>query len=196
MKKLLAMMMVAGAALTFQSCGGSSTNDSKANADSANETKDTSTNAVETGGIAVDSDDAEFAVEAANGGMAEVELAKLAETKATSPKVKEFAAMMIKDHTMANEELMALAKTKNITLPTTVGVDQQTVMGDLQKKAGAEFDKGYVDAMVKDHDKDVTLFEKASTDAKDADIKSFATKTLPTLKMHQQAIKAIQDGMK
>jgi putative membrane protein len=154
MKKLLVMVMVAAAAFTFQSCGGSASNDSKANADSANETKDTSTNAVETGGIAVDTDDANFAVEAANGGMAEVELAKLAENKSTNPKVKEFASMMIKDHTMANEELMALAKTKNITLPTTVGADQQTVMADLQKKSGADFDKGYVDAMVKDHDKE------------------------------------------
>jgi putative membrane protein len=188
MKKLLVMVMVAAAAFTFQSCGGSASNDSKANADSANETKDTSTNAVETGGIAVDTDDANFAVE--------VELAKLAENKSTNPKVKEFASMMIKDHTMANEELMALAKTKNITLPTTVGADQQTVMADLQKKSGADFDKGYVDAMVKDHDKDVTLFEKASTDAKDAELKAFATKTLPVLKMHQQSIKAIQDGMK
>jgi putative membrane protein len=196
MKKLLVMVMVAAAAFTFQSCGGSASNDSKANADSANETKDTSTNAVETGGIAVDTDDANFAVEAANGGMAEVELAKLAENKSTNPKVKEFASMMIKDHTMANEELMALAKTKNITLPTTVGADQQTVMADLQKKSGADFDKGYVDAMVKDHDKDVTLFEKASTDAKDAELKAFATKTLPVLKMHQQSIKAIQDNLK
>jgi len=196
MKKLCSMIMLAVAALAFQSCGGSASNDSKANADSANETKDTSTNAAETGGIAVDTDDSQFAVEAANGGMAEVELAKLAETKATNAKVKEFAAMMIKDHTMANEELMGIAKTKNITLPTTVGADQQTVMGDLQKKTGAEFDKGYVDAMVKDHDKDVTLFEKASKDAKDTELKSFATKTLPVLKMHQQAIKAIQDGMK
>jgi putative membrane protein len=186
MKKLCSMLMLAAAALAFQSCGGSASNDSKANADSANETKDTSTNAVETGGIAVD----------ANGGMAEVELAKLAQTKGTNAKVKEFAAMMIKDHTMANEELMALAKTKNITLPTTIGADQQTVMGDLQKKTAADFDKGYVDAMVTDHKKDVSLFEKASTDAKDADLKSFATKTLPTLKMHLQAIQAIQDGMK
>jgi putative membrane protein len=196
MKKLCSMLMLAAAALAFQSCGGSASNDSKANADSANETKDTSTNAVETGGIAVDADDSKFAVEAANGGMAEVELAKLAQTKGTNAKVKEFAAMMIKDHTMANEELMALAKTKNITLPTTIGADQQTVMGDLQKKTAADFDKGYVDAMVTDHKKDVSLFEKASTDAKDADLKSFATKTLPTLKMHLQAIQAIQDGMK
>ncbi|WP_345953583.1 DUF4142 domain-containing protein [Mucilaginibacter sp. PAMB04168] len=196
MKKIFSMLMLAAAALAFQSCGGNAANDSKANADSANETKDTSTHAVETGGIAVVTDDAQFAVEAANGGMAEVELAKLAQTKATNAKVKEYAEMMIKDHSKANTELMDLAKTKNITLPTTVGADQQTVMADLQKKSGADFDKAYVDAMVKDHDKDVSLFEKASTDAKDPELKSFAVKTLPVLKMHQQHIKVIQDGMK
>lgn len=195
MKKLCSMLMLAAAALAFQSCGGSASNDSKANADSANETKDTSTNAVETGGIAVDSDDSKFAVEAANGGMAEVALAKLAQTKGTNAKVKDFAAMMIKDHTMANEELMALAKNKNITLPTTVGADEQKAMGDLQAKSGTDFDKAYVDQMVSDHKKTVDLFEKATTDAKDADIKSFAIKTLPTLKNHLAAIEAIQKGM-
>jgi len=195
MKKLCSMLMLAAAALAFQSCGGSASNDSKANADSANETKDTSTNAVETGGIAVVNEDAEFAVNAANGGMAEVELSKLAATKATNAKVKEFANMMTKDHMTANEELMALAKTKNITLPTTVGADEQKVMGDLQQKSGADFDKAYVDQMVSDHKKTVDLFEKASTDAKDADLKSFAVKTLPTLKSHLAAIEAIQKGM-
>jgi putative membrane protein len=196
MKKLSTVFMLAIAALAFQSCGGNASNDSKEVADSANHTKDTSTMAAETGGIAVETDDAKFATEAANGGMAEVELAKLAQTKATNPKVKEFAAMMVKDHSAANEELMALAKAKNITLPTTVDSDQQEVMADLQKKSGTDFDKAYVDAMVKDHNKDVDMFEKASNDLKDTELKSFAVKTLPTLKMHQSAIKAIQDGMK
>ncbi len=196
MKKLSTVLMVAIAALAFQSCGGNASNDSKEAADSANHTKDTSTNAAATGGIAVETDDAKFATEAAAGGMAEVELAKLAETKATNPKVKEFASMMVKDHSKVNEELMSIAKTKNITLPTTVDSDAQKLMEDLQKKSGTDFDKAYVDAMVDDHDKDVKKFEDASTDLKDAELKSFAVKTLPTLKMHQSAIKAIKDGMK
>lgn len=196
MKKLSLMVMLAGTALAFQSCGGAGSNDSKANADSANYTKDTSTNAATTGGIAVVNDDAEFAVAAANGGMAEVELSKLAQTKGTNAKVKEFADMMVKDHGGANAELMELAKTKNITLPTTVGEDEQKVMGDLQAKTGADFDKAYVDAMVSDHKKTVDLFEKESTDAKDAELKSFAIKTLPILKNHLAAIETIQKGMK
>jgi putative membrane protein len=195
MKKLSLMTMMAVAALAVQSCGGGASNDSKANADSANYTKDTSTNATATGGIAVVNDDSEFAVSAANGGMAEVELSKLAITKGANAKVKEFATMMTKDHGGANAELMELAKTKNITLPTTVGEDEQKTMGDLQAKSGAEFDKAYVDVMVKDHKKTVDLFEKATTDSKDADIKSFAIKTLPVLKNHLAAIETIQKGM-
>ncbi|WP_295770649.1 DUF4142 domain-containing protein [uncultured Mucilaginibacter sp.] len=197
MKKVCSIAMLALAALAFQSCGGAgSNNDSAANADSANYTKDTSSNAVETGGIAVVNDDAEFAVSAANAGMAEVELSKLALTKATNAKVKEFADMMVKDHTGVNEKLMALAKTKNITLPTTVGADEQKTMADLQAKSGADFDKAYVDVMVKDHKKAVDLFEDGSKDLKDADLKSFATQSLPALKSHLQAIETIEKGVK
>src|SRR6187402_3719502 len=107
MKKLSLIMMVAVAALSFQACNGSK--DSKETADSVNSAKDTS-NAV-AAGIAVDESDAKFAVDAANGGMAEVALGKLAQTKATNAKVKEFADMMVMDHSKANDELMALAKT-------------------------------------------------------------------------------------
>jgi len=196
MKKVCSIAMLALAALAFQSCGGAGSNDSKENADSANYTKDTSTNAVETGGIAVVNDDAEWAVAAANGGMTEVELSKLAETKGTNAKAKEFAGMMVKDHGGANAELMELAKTKNITLPTTIGADEKKELADLQTKSGAEFDKAYVDAMVSGHKKAVDLFEKGSKDAKDAELKAFATKTLPIIKSHLQAIETIQKGIK
>lgn len=195
MKKLSIICMLALSASMFQACKGPS-NDSTANADSANHTKDTSTNALNTGGIAVAEDDSKFAVEAANGGMAEVELAKVAQAKSANPKIKEFADMMIKDHTKANDELMAVAKAKNITLPTTVGTDEQKIMTDLNQKKGTDFDKAYVSAMVDDHKKDVDLFEKATKDTKDVDLKSFATKTLPVLKMHLQAIEGIQKEMK
>ncbi len=189
-------MLLAMGALAFQSCGSNTKNDSAANADSANYTKDTTTNAAETGGIAVVNDDAEWAVKAANGGMTEVEFSKLAQTKGTNAKVKEFADMMVKDHGGANEKLMELAKKKNITLPTTIGADEQKELADLQTKSGADFDKAYVDAMVKGHKDAADLFEKGSKDAKDADLKAFATETLPVIKGHLQAIEAIQKGLK
>ena len=131
---------------------------------------------------------------AARGGMAEVELAKLALQKSTNADVKKFAQMMVTDHTKANEELKALATKKSITLPTDLGSHKST-LDDLNEKTGAEFDKAYVEAMVDDHETDVDLFED-NADNSDADIKAFATKTLPTLKSHLQMIKDIQAKMK
>ncbi len=202
MKKLNLFICVAVTAFAFQACN-SSTKSSTDIAQDSNSKKDTSnmmssvdTTAKATGAVMkVDKDDADFAVKAANGGMAEVKLAQLAQQKATAADVKEFAAKMITDHTKANDKLMALAKQKNITLPAALGNDEQKVLDDLSKKSGKDFDKAYVKEMVEDHDKDVKLFEDASKDLKDPDLKSFATTTLPTLKMHQTMIKAIDKKM-
>jgi len=188
-------MMIALAALAFQACKNGA-KDSTASADSTNTAKDTSKNVAATGGIAVDADDAKFVTTAANDGMAEVNAGNMAEQKATNPRVKSFAAMMVADHSKAGADLAALAKTKNITLPTTVNADSQKAADDLSKKTGKDFDKAYVDAMVDGHKNAVKLFTDASNNCKDADLKAFATKTLPTLKMHLDSINAIHDSMK
>lgn len=137
-----------------------------------------------------------FWTNAAQGGMAEVELGKLASTKAQNAEVKSFAQKMVTDHTKANDELKALAKEKNVTLPTTLDSAHQSTMSDLQGLSGAEFDKEYVNAMVKDHEATVQLFEKQAEDNSDADTKGFAAKNLPTLRMHLDMIKKIQAKMK
>jgi putative membrane protein len=191
MRKLSLMALSLGAALAIQSCGGTKTSTEKA--DSSNVAKMDSTKGP---AIAVDTTDAKFAVKAANGGMAEVALGKLAQQKATDAKVKDFGAMMVTDHTKANEEFMAIAKSKNITLPATVDADEQKDADDLSKKSGADFDKAYVDKMVDDHKKDIKDFEDETKNAQDPDIKAFAVKTLPVLRMHLQHIEAIKAGLK
>jgi putative membrane protein len=192
MKKLSVMMMIALAACMFQACSGNK--DGTETADSINAERD-SADAVEAG-VAADEGDAKFAVDAANGGMAEVALGKLAQGKATNAKVKEFAAMMVADHSKTNDELMALAKNKNITLPDSVSTEKKNIMDDLSKKSGKDFDKAYVDQMIDDHKKTISLFEDASKNAKDADIKAFVDKALPTVKAHLEHVTAIHDGMK
>ena len=137
-----------------------------------------------------------FLTEAASGGMAEVELGKMASTKAQNAEVKKFAQMMVTDHSKANDELKALAAKKNITLPTSPIAKHQSVIQELQSKSGAEFDKAYVEDMLEDHEKDVAEFEKQSQSNPDADVKAFAAKTLPTLKKHLESIKAIHGKMK
>jgi len=136
-------------------------------------------------------DDAEFAVEAANGGMAEVALSKIAEEKATDPKVKEFAKQMVTDHTKANNELKALAASKNITLPSAPNEEKQKAAADLGGKSGSDFDKAYISQMKKDHDKTVKLFEDAQKDVKDAELKAFIDKTLPVIKAHAEHVKSL-----
>jgi putative membrane protein len=195
MKKLSSIMMIALAALAFQACK-SGVKDSKDAADSLNKTKDTTSNAAATGGIAVTADDAKFATTAAADGLAEVDAGKLAQTKAVSSRVKEFATMMVNDHTKAGDELAALAKTKSIALPLTPDADAKKAADDLAAKSGKDFDKAYINAMVDGHKKAVKLFEDASQNCKDPDLKAFATKTLPTLKMHLDSVQAIHDSMK
>ena len=193
MKKLTYITLIAGIACLGQACSGPK--DSKASSDSANVAK-ADTAKKDSSMAAVDKDDAKFAVAAANGGMAEVELGQLAQQKAANAKVKDFGAMMVTDHTKANDEMKALAKTKGITLPVAIDTDEQKVKDDLSAKSGADFDKAYVSNMIDDHKKDIKEFEDASKNCKDADLRVFAVKTLPTLKMHLDAIQKIHDSMK
>jgi len=146
--------------------------------------------------VVVDKDDAKFVLAAANGGMAEVILGKLAKEKAVNAKVKDFGAMMVKDHSKANNELKALAKSKGITLPDAIDKEEQKVKDELSAKSGADFDKAYVKNMIDDHKADIKEFEKAIKNLKDMDLKAFAVKALPMLKMHLETIQKIQDGMK
>jgi putative membrane protein len=194
MKKLSSMLIIALAALTFQACkSNSSSSTSTDSTTSVTTVKDTS-KMVST--QPVDKDDSTFVVTAANDGMAEVNAGKMAEEKAASPRVKRFAAMMVADHTAAGDELAAIAKTKNITLPAAPNADAQKMAADMGKMSGKDFDKDYVNGMVDGHEKAVKLFTGASENCKDPDLKAFATKTLPTLKMHLDSIRAIKASMK
>ena len=202
MKKLSLIAMVAIAALSFQACNNGTKTGSTADstgvvtdtADSANKVKDSTTTGAT--GIAVDKDDAKFATSAANAGLAEVALGQLASEKATNAKVKAFGAMMVTDHTKANNELIEIAKKKNISLPTEPDAEHQQKKTDLAAKTGADFDKAYVDAMVDGHKKVASMFEDAAKNCKDADLKAFAEKTLPTIKSHLAEIEGIQKGLK
>jgi len=135
--------------------------------------------------------DEDFVNEAAMGGMAEVELGKLARDKASDAKVKALGARMLADHSKANAELKALAARKNITLPTQLDSKHQATVDRLSKLSGAAFDQAYVSDMLEDHETDVAKFADESKEAKDPDVKAWAAKTLPTLREH---LTAVQDA--
>ena len=135
--------------------------------------------------------DRTFVMEAARGGMAEVELGRLAVEKASNADVKQFGQRMVDDHGKANDELKAFASQKNVTLPTEPGAKHKAEHARMSKLSGAQFDRAYMAAMVADHDKDVAAFQRASKTARDADLKAWAGKTLPTLQEHQKMAKDI-----
>jgi putative membrane protein len=128
--------------------------------------------------------DQKFATGAANVGVAEVAIGKLATEKASSPDVKTFAQRMVDDHSKANEELKTLAQNKQMTLPTTIDAEHQAVLDKLSKLSGDAFDKAYMQEMVNGHRKVVAMFRTASKSAADADVKAWAAKTLPTIEEH------------
>jgi len=128
--------------------------------------------------------DQAFVMKAAVGGLAEVELGRLAQSQGSSADVKQFGTRMVTDHSKANDELMQIASRKGITLPTSLDAKQQATRDKLAKLSGAAFDKAYMDDMVKDHREDVSEFRKESESGQDADVKAFAGKTLPTLEEH------------
>ena len=194
MKKIGLITMIAAAAISFAACN-SEPKDSKETADSLNEIKDSTNTADSTSTMASSEHDAEFATEAAAGGMSEVEFGKAALTKSTNAKVKEFANMMVNDHGKANQELMLIAKSKNISLPTTLDEKHQKALTDLNSKNGADFDKKYVDLMVDDHQKTLDLMEKQSEHGMDAELTAFAKKTAPIVKAHLEMIKNIKKSM-
>ena len=138
--------------------------------------------------------DDEFIREAASGGMLEVELGRYAQQNALNPRVKQYGAMMVRDHSKANEELRGIASGKNVTI-SDMDDSHRRKMTDLKEKSGAEFDEAYMKEMVDDHEKDVDKFKKQAEDGKDRDVKAFAAKTLPVLLMHQDSAKSIRDAI-
>jgi putative membrane protein len=137
------------------------------------------------------SQDHDFIMDAAMGGLMEVELGRVAAQKGMSDAVKQFGQRMVDDHSQANSELMSLASSKGITLPTELDAKHRAEVTKFSAMSGAELDREYTKMMVSDHRKDVSEFEKESTRGTDADLKAFATKTLPTLQEHLRMAEAL-----
>lgn len=188
MKKTILSLSLLGAIAFFAACGNENkTEDSKEVAQEQNDAKFDDTNI---------EDDTKWATNAAEGGMLEVQLGNLAQTNASSQQIKDFGKMMADDHSKANEELMALAARKNISLPTALGEAKQKDYDDLAAKKGADFDKAYADFMVSDHKKDIDAYQKEANDGKDPDIKAWAGGKVPTLQHHLQMAEAARDAVK
>jgi putative membrane protein len=141
--------------------------------------------------------DRDFVVKAAGGGMMEVELGNIAQQNAANQRVKDFGAMMVRDHSKANDELKAFASRRNLNLNTDSLMNlHKSHIESLKKKTGAAFDKAYMSMMLDDHKKDVAEFEKASKMCKDQECLGWAGKTLPVLQTHLDSAQAINKSLK
>ena len=204
MKNLLSYIFVVSlAALGLSACGGnmsdSAANASKSVSNSAEKVMNSAVNAANSVANAVSgattASPESFMKDACQGGMAEIELGKLATQKSQNPEIKKFGQMMVTDHTAAGNDLKALAAKKNITLPTDIG-SHKSSMDSLSKESGAGFDKAYVNEMVSDHEADLKEFQKQAQNSTDVDVKAFAAKVVPVIQKHLDAIKAIEAKMK
>ena len=186
-KNLKFTFLIAAALFFFSSCGKKTETDSKELANDQNDEK------FEKSDI---ENDTEFAVAAADGGMLEVQLGQLAVANGSSEEVKKFGQTMIDEHGKANEELKALAATKNISLPGVLGEKNQKKYEDFAKLSGVEFDKEYCDFMVKDHKDDIDDFKKEADKGDDADLKSWAAGKVPVLEHHLMMAESAHKAMK
>lgn len=140
--------------------------------------------------------DRDFVMKAASGGMMEVELGNIAQQNAASQRVKDFGAMMVRDHGKANDELTSFASRRGLMLNTDSLMNlHKSHIESLRNKKGAAFDKAYMSMMVSDHKKDVNEFEKASKMCKDQECRGWAGKTVPTLQIHLDSAQAINKSL-
>jgi putative membrane protein len=141
--------------------------------------------------LSKDNPDESFFKNAAEAGISEVEAGKMAEGKGTSDAVKEFAAMMVKDHSAANAKLKKLAMSKGIELPTAPSMMEKGKAKKTDMKSGDSFDKDYIQGQIKAHEDTIDLLQKEIDSGKDPEARAFATDTLPTVKMHLQKVEQI-----
>jgi putative membrane protein len=205
MKTKLSMLMLCVAAAMLAACGGAANVNvntsrmSNSAGNAANTVANTAANAANavanTASSMTTAAPDSFMKDAAEGGLAEVELGKIAAKNAENPEVKKFGQMMVTEHTKANEELKALAAKKNVQLPAAPE-SYKSDIDSMSKMKGADFDRDYVDMMVDDHEATIADFEAQAKNSSDPDVKAFAEKSLPVLRKHLETIKAIQAKLK
>lgn len=140
-------------------------------------------------------DDSEFLVDQAEINLAEIEIGKLALTKSTNPEVKKFGKMLVDEHTKSASEVSALAKAKNFTLPTSLTEDGQDEYKKLNEKSGLDFDKKFADMMIDGHEKAIDKLKKATEDAKDQDVKLWASNNIAPLTAHLEHAKLLKQDL-
>lgn len=136
-----------------------------------------------------------FLTQAAQGGMLEVNAGRLAMQRASNPQVRNFAQQMVNEHTLVNQEVLRLAGTRNVTIPTAPNAEQAALIEKLSSLSGAEFDREYTRAVAVDaHEKSAKLFREGSR-VVDGEVRGFAQRTLPRIEMHLDAGRQLRQSV-
>jgi putative membrane protein len=183
MKRLILLSLISSV-LLFSGCGDTATNANKTANPPANPGSGATTDSPES-----------FLKNAAQGGMAEVEMGKLATAQAKDPEIKKFAQMMVTEHSTTNADLEKVAASKKIDIPKDMG-SHQPGMDKLKKLSGSDFDKYYAEQMFFGHEAKLKAFQKQAESGSDPEVKAFAAKGVPLIQKHLDAIKAIREKVK
>lgn len=139
--------------------------------------------------------EASFLKKAAQGQQAEIALGQLAAQNASAQEVKQFGSKMIEDHQKASQEVKQLASKEGVQLPVHMSDKQKQKEQELSKLSGKEFDRAYMQYMLKDHKKEVNEFEQNAQQLQDQDVKQWASSTLPVLKQHLEKAQTIASSL-
>ena len=154
---------------------------------------DTGTSGQQQGQRNLSSEDREFVQQAAAGGIFEVESSRLAVSRSRHENVRDFANMMIADHGMVNRELDTLLAQTDISMPRTLDFAHQRQLDDLRTLQGEEFDRRFYELQVAAHDEAIDVFDRASRECDDQSLRSFAAKTLPSLRKHRAELADMEE---
>jgi putative membrane protein len=135
-------------------------------------------------GANLSKDDRSFIMDAAQGGMKEVEMGKLAQQHGQSDGVKQFGKRLEDDHSKANDQLKGVAQKLGVDVPATLDKKHQAMVDKMSKVKAENFDRTFAKDMVSDHEKDIKEFRKEADKGRNPEVKQFASQTMPTLEEH------------
>jgi putative membrane protein len=197
--KLVPMLALAsGLALATAACGGNKNDDNSNNPDGANAAATDTVAAADTGvpaasdTTAAGSHVAQFLTQAIHGDNAEIKAGQAAEDMGSTQAVKDFGKMLVADHTKAKDQARQVAMALNVPVPTGTTPDADAELKMATSMSGAGFDKDFLSAMVKDHQKAIDMFQQEAGSSDPAQVTDLAKQSLPTLKKHLQTAQSLQ----
>jgi putative membrane protein len=140
--------------------------------------------------------DKSFMINAAYANRAEIDAGQLAVSRSSDDSVKKFGQMMIDEHTTALNELENIADDRDVNLPDSVDAEHRQLKQQLMSMSGYEFDSAYIQSQIKDHQKAISLFESENSNGKEQQVKNYASKYLPHIRMHLEKANSITAQIK